>query len=144
MPSLTGTVVAAPQALQVMLEMAQGKHSSTAPKGKHRLNSSLTPSNIIVVDESNWEPPVHTITATEGKGIPALVEEIHRHAKFLQDSQLWQQKEAARLRRDLEALIRDMLVRKWQQELDENKYESVLTDVIQRKFSPIEALDLLL
>lgn len=132
------------RALQVMLEMAQGKHGSAGIKGKHNINSSIKPSHINEIDKLDWKPPVHTVTATEGKGIPALVEEIDRHAKYLWNSQLWQQKEAARLRRDLEALARDLLVRKWQQELDANKFESVLNDVIQRKFSPIEAVEMLL
>jgi len=132
------------RALQVMLEMAQGKHGSDGIKSKHKLNSNLKPSATNQTDDINWKPPIQTVTATEGKGIPALVAEIDRHKKFLQDSQLWQQKEAARLQRDLEALIRDLLVRKWEQELDENKFESVLADVIKRKISPIEAVDLLL
>jgi len=130
------------RALQVMLGMAQG--GNRAFRGKHILDSNQLPSTAEQPDEVAWEPPVHLITATEGKGIPDLVESLHRHAEYLRSSQLWQKKEALRLRRDLEALIRDMLVRQWRQELDENKFETVLMDVIQRKFSPIEAAELLL
>lgn len=132
------------RALQVMLEMAQGKNRPRALKGKHILDSNLTPSKPKEDAEAAWEPPVHTVTATEGKGIPALVADIHHHAEYLHTSNLWQQKEAVRLRRDLEALIRDVLVRKWRQELDKNQFESILTDVIQRKYSPIEAVESLL
>lgn len=132
------------RALQVMLEMAQGKNSSRAQRGKHLLDSKLTPSPPDEESDISWEPTIHTITATEGKGISALVEDIHRHADYLRTGKLWQQKEAARLRRDLEALIKDTLVSEWRKDLNEKLFENILADVVQRKYSPIEAVESLL
>jgi LAO/AO transport system kinase len=132
------------RALRVMLEMSQGKGDLPPVKGKHRLNSNTAPASATQPATDSWFPPMHTITATDGKGVDALVEDIHRHADYLRSSKLWQQKEATRLRRDLEALIQDTLVHQWRRELDEQHFESVLSDVLQRKYSPIEALDILL
>jgi LAO/AO transport system kinase len=130
------------RALQAMLEMAQG--GNRAIRGKHTLISDTTPATPETPDQEGWDPPVHLITATEGTGIPALVEAIHRHAEHLRASQLWQQKEAHRLRRDLEALVRDKLVYQWHQKLDQDLFETVIANVVQRKLSPIEAVELLL
>lgn len=132
------------RALRVMLEMAQNQSRGLISTGKHRIDSNtpLAPHQERV--DPAWQPPIHTITATEGKGINPLVEDIHQHAAFLRSSGLWQQKEVARFRRDLEALIRDMLERRWREKLDTGQFESVLQDVIQRKYSPIEAVESLL
>jgi len=132
------------RALRVMLEMAQGKSGLPSIKGKHIRNSNTASAAATQPATDTWLPPMHTITATEGKGVQELVADIQRHADYLRSSKLWQQKEATRLRRDLEALIRDTLVHKWRLELDEQHFESVLSDVIQRKYSPIEALEILL
>jgi len=132
------------RALRVMLEMTQGKHNSGTAKAHHKVTLQPDSSKTNQPDSVSWKTPILPVISTEGKGINTLVDEIQNHAKFLKDNQLWQQKEAARLRKDLEALIRHKLVRKWQQTLDENKFDSVFADVIERKCSPIEAVDLLL
>ncbi|MBW6466378.1 MAG: methylmalonyl Co-A mutase-associated GTPase MeaB [Brevefilum sp.] len=132
------------RALRVMLEMAQGKNGLRSAKGKHAFNSKQASGSSTQPAAEAWLPPMHTITATEGKGIDALVADIQRHADYLHSSNLWQQKEATRLRRDLEALIRDTLVHKWRMELDQQQFESVLSDLLQRKYSPIEALETLM
>ena len=132
------------RALRVMLEMAHGKSDLPSVKGKHIRNSNMASASATQPATDTWIPTMHIITATEGKGVDALVDDIQRHADYLRSSKLWQQKEATRLRRDLEALIRDTLVHKWRRELDEQHFESILSDVIQRKYSPIEALEILL
>jgi LAO/AO transport system kinase len=132
------------RALRVMLEMSQGKSGLPSLKGKHIRIANMPLTSTTQPEIDTWLPPIHTITATEGKGIDALVKDIHRHADYLRSSKLWQKKEANRLRRDLEALIGDTLVHKWRRELNEQQFESVLSDVLQRKYSPIEALDKLL
>jgi LAO/AO transport system kinase len=130
------------RALRVMLEMAQSQTSG--PQGKHISKDPCVPSTSAKPATAAWDPPVHTIVATEGKGVQAVIEDIQRHARYLKGSGLWRQKEATRLRRDLEALIRDTLVNQWQQRRDQDQFEQVLADVIQRKYSPVEAVEKLL
>lgn len=132
------------RALRVMLEMAQGNNAVHINKGKHAADSFQARSEGADTLQAAWTPTIHATTATDGTGVLPLIDDIRRHANFLKSSGYWQQKEAARLRRDVEALIRDTLVHQWRQELDEDQFTMVLTDVIQRKYSPIEAVEKLL
>jgi len=129
------------RALKVMLEMAQGRNSSSSVASKHRQQTNQVTSVHEKPADAAWTPPVHATTATEGKGILPLIEDIHQHAHYLKSSGGWQQKEAARLKRDMEALIRDTLVNQWRQTLNEEEFAAILTEVLQRKYSPIEAVE---
>lgn len=130
------------RALRVMLEMAQGQAGIS--KGKHLTQESQSSVPSANAAEPAWVPPVHTVTATEGKGIPLILEDIERHKQYLKQTGLWQHKETARLRRDLETLIKDTLVSRWRKALDQQHFSSILEDVINRKYSPIEAVEKLL
>lgn len=131
--------------LTVMLQMARRDRSMPAA-GKH-LSRSYD-EKIIQTHESedklNWETPIRMVTATEGEGIDILVEDIRRHRDYLKKFDLWKEKEDYRLEKDLEALIKDKLMEDWQKSINKEKYRQVLSEITQRKCSPIEALDLLL
>lgn len=133
------------RALRVMLEMAHGRQNSSATKGKHVLNTMPAGDPYPKTDHNDeWLRPLRSTVAAEGVGIDLLAANIYEHKNYLHKSGLWQEKEANRLRRDLEALIQDKLIKSWEQELDQNRFESVLADVIHRKYSPIKAIDLLM
>lgn len=131
------------RALKIMLEMSRGGMTAA---GKHLMRSLADKKvNTNQTDEKiGWETPIRLVTAIEGSGIDTLVDDIRRHKTYLVSSDLWKVKEAYRLEKDLEALIKDKLVDQWQENLDEEKYQALLAEIIQRKRSPIEALDLLL
>ncbi len=133
------------RALKVMLQMAHGGGSLPAA-GKHLRRSLIEKdSSTNQYEEKNlWETPIRLVTATEGEGIETLVEDIHQHRDYLKQNELWEVKEAYRLEKDLEALIKDKLVENWKNSIDKAVYDKVLSEIIQRKRSPIEALDLLL
>ncbi len=129
-------------ALKAMLTMTQGGNSRNA--GKHMRREAIQKKETTHKrEEQAWRPPVQLVTATEGKGINALIENIGKHKAYLQETGLWEVKEARRLRRDLEALIRESLIQRWQEKLDQNKFDEVLEEVIHRKLSPTEAVKLL-
>ncbi len=132
------------RALRVMLEMAQGKSGAFDIKGKHGLDALLPTIKEKQKPQPGWIPPIHTTIATEGQGIAPLIEDILRHGEHLAHTGEWQQKEAARLRRDIQALIRNTLLDQWWQKQDENQFEEILADVLQRKYSPLEAVERLL
>ncbi|HOE70826.1 MAG TPA: methylmalonyl Co-A mutase-associated GTPase MeaB [Brevefilum sp.] len=132
------------RALRVMLEMAQRKHDTHAVAGKHLLGATPTPTSERQQPQSGWLPTIHSTTAIDGKGIAPLIDDVQRHRQYLTQSGEWQQKEASRLRRDVHALIRDALLTRWWKKLDENQFAQILDDVIQRKYSPIEAVEKLL
>jgi putative protein kinase ArgK-like GTPase of G3E family len=86
---------------------------------------------------------VQAVVATEGIGISELVDAVKAHRDHLRQSGLWQVKEAQRLEKDLQALIRDRLMTNWQESIPSERYTQVLDDLTQHKLSPMEALQLL-
>lgn len=131
------------RALQAMLDMAHGG-GSLSSAGKHLLRGAAGTKTIDNQPEYRWEPPIHLVTATNGDGINQLAADIKRHRTYLQETGLWQVKEENRLRRDLDALIKDMLLLQWQQKIDKARFDAVLSDVIARKRTPIEAAETLI
>jgi LAO/AO transport system kinase len=133
------------RALKIMLEMSRGSGSMPVA-GKHRMQKPVKKieKSHEAAENNGWETPIRMVTATEGKGISTLIRDIQGHRKYLNRTGLWHTKEAFRLEKDLEALVKDKLLRNWQENLDESKYQEVLSQILQRKRSPIEALDLLL
>jgi len=129
-------------ALRAMLDMAHG--GSLPVAGKHMRQNAKLPQTESHTVSDEWRPPVQLVTATKGKGVPQLVEEITHHRKYLLESGLWQVKEAHRLRRDLETLIRESLMDQWQKKVDVSKFESIMKDILDRKYAPIDAVKLLL
>lgn len=129
------------RALGAMLEMAGGR-GSRPTAGKHRMvvdnQAEETPASL------GWQPPLLQVTATEGKGVAELVQSIKDHRVYLKESGIWRLKESHRLQRDLEALIKDKLVQKWRDSLDEGQFNQMLQKVIQRECPPIEAAEMLL
>lgn len=131
------------RALQVMLSMAHGQPELQVA-GKHMRKSNQATIETSKLEQKTWEPPVLLTTASEGKGINELITKINQHKGYLKETGLWQVKEADRLHKDLEALIRDALLQQWRQGLDEVAFNAILADVIRRKYTPLEAMDLLL
>ncbi len=131
------------RALQAMLDMAHGG-GSLSSAGKHLLKGADGAKTIDKKPEYRWKPPIHLVTATNGEGINQLVADIKHHRTYLQETGLWQVKEENRLRRDLDALIKDMLLLQWQHKIDKARFDAVLSDVIARIRTPIEAAEALI
>ena len=91
-----------------------------------------------------WIPPIQKTVALESKGIVELAESIGRHVNHLRQSGDWAVRERARLEVELEALIRETLVNRFHEDVSQEKYDETLENVIQRKFSPWEAVKMLL
>lgn len=91
-----------------------------------------------------WIPPIQKTVSTEGKGIPELVAAIARHVEHLRSSGDWTLRERTRLEVELEALIRDVLMTRFHEDVPASQYEDVLEKVVQRNISPWEAVRMLL
>lgn len=93
---------------------------------------------------SHWIPPIRKTIATDGEGIPGLVEEINRHAAYLRESGDWTARERSRLGSELDTLLQETLVARFRQQVPDSRYEDVLDRVFQRELAPWEAVKLLL
>jgi len=131
------------RALKMMLEMTFG-NGMLPVAGKHRLRSNSHETQKETIQKPGWKPPVQLTIATEGTGIQELVTHIFDHKTYLTNSGLWYEKEAHRLRQDLHSLIRDTLVRRWREDLNQEKFDSIMEEVLNRKLTPQEAVDVLI
>ncbi len=93
---------------------------------------------------SSWIPPILKTVATEGEGISELADEIARHAGYLRESGDWAARERSRLGSELDALLRETLVRRFREQVSKSRYEDVLDKVFQRELAPWEAVKMLL
>ena len=131
----------AARALSAMLAMAQSG-GSLPLAGKH-LRQSQSNSDQKATEIQGWQTPVQSVIATQGQGIADLVNAIKAHRDYLRQTGLWQVKEAQRLEKDLQALIQDKLLQDWQESVDPDRYAQILDDLLERKLSPLAAMQLL-
>jgi LAO/AO transport system kinase len=90
-----------------------------------------------------WAPPIVRTVATEGKGIEDLANAIGQHYAYLQRSGELAQRERARLQSELDWLLRETLVARWQARVPRVEYLCTLERLVQRDLSPWEAADIL-
>ena len=91
-----------------------------------------------------WIAPIQRTVATEGTGIPELVEAIARHAAHLRATGDWQARERARIESELEIHIQETLMSRFRQDVPNERYQAVLSRLIERQISPWEAVSALL
>jgi LAO/AO transport system kinase len=96
------------------------------------------------VDTNLWIPPVIKTVATEGKGMDLLAEAVAKHAGHLRESGDWSARDRARLGSELEALLREALMDRFLENIQQESYEEIIEKVVNRNISPYEAVKLLL
>ncbi|HKY54924.1 MAG TPA: methylmalonyl Co-A mutase-associated GTPase MeaB [Anaerolineales bacterium] len=87
-----------------------------------------------------WLPPITKTVAIEGKGIAELAESIAKHVAHLRQSGEWAARDRARLGSELEALIRNELLRQFLETIPQEKYDEMVGKVLDRSVSPYEAV----
>lgn len=91
-----------------------------------------------------WIPPIHKTISTEGKGITELADSIAKHVVHLRQSGDWTARDRARLGSEMEALLRESLMNRFMESIQQENYEKVVQQVLQRQLSPYEAVNSLL
>ena len=94
-------------------------------------------------DEPVWVPPIQRTVATEGEGVPALEQLIADHQAHLERTGDLVRRERARLQAELDSLLLETLVERWQALTGEGVYQRVLNAVVTRELSPWRAAELL-
>ncbi|HVF26422.1 MAG TPA: methylmalonyl Co-A mutase-associated GTPase MeaB [Anaerolineales bacterium] len=90
--------------------------------------------------EALWIPPINKTVSTEGKGITKLAESIARHAAHLRQSGDWAARDRARLRSELDVLLREELMDRFLENFEQTKYDEVIEKIFNRDLSPYEAV----
>jgi GTPase len=91
-----------------------------------------------------WQPPVLSTVAMDGRGIPELAAAIARHREFLQQSGDWHVRERFLLQTELETILHAALVSRWRAGISDEQYHQILTDLVERRISPYQAVERLL
>ena len=91
-----------------------------------------------------WIPPIQRTIATEGTGVADLIGEIERHYQYLKETGELGQREQARLKSELDILLRERLVKRWREQVTETRYGQAVEKLVRREISPWQAVDYLI
>jgi LAO/AO transport system kinase len=116
------------RALRMMLEMAR-------PEQMALVNSNMDRTNI-----ETWHTVVHETVATRGQGVLELANSIIAHREHLRRSGEFQHRERARLKNELDDLLKSALVAHWRHQLPPGKFEIVFERLCTRSISPYAAV----
>ncbi len=128
------------KALRSMLELARPGQRVMRHHGRlEQVDVALQPAS-----ETTWIPPIQRTVATEGKGIEELIGHITAHGEHLRRSGEWAVRERARLKSEVEALLREALMSRFRAAVPQAEFESLLQQVQERRLSPWEAVQSLI
>jgi LAO/AO transport system kinase len=91
-----------------------------------------------------WQVPILRTAANSGSGIPELVDAIACHRQYLSRSGEWDRRTEARIQTELEALLQDVLVTRFRSVISEKQYQQTLSELMLRKISPHQAIQMLI
>jgi len=127
------------RSLRGMLELAHPVQRVFQHHGKN-----ITIPETIQSQAPLWIPPIQKTVATEGRGIPELVEAIRQHAAYLRESGNWTARDRTRIQSELDTMIQETLVSEFRAKVSDTRYNEVLKQVLKRSLSPWEAVKILL
>jgi LAO/AO transport system kinase len=129
------------RALKSMLDLA---HPVAKVFQHHGQSMKVEAPVSTATDVQMWIPPIVRTVATEGTGLPKLVESIQAHAEHLRQSGEWVTRERARLDAEFDLSIQEALVARFRANVPEPKLDEILKSIQNRKISPREAVNVLL
>jgi LAO/AO transport system kinase len=91
-----------------------------------------------------WCPPILETVATSGSGVAELVDAIETHATYADEAECVRLRERARVRDELEGILRDELLARSLDRLGEALVQEAVDRVHRRELDPYTAADQLL
>jgi LAO/AO transport system kinase len=128
------------RALRAMLDLGHPTRSLAAKHGA----ALAPPPGAPAPDEPLWIPEVIRAIATESSGIPELVAAIERHVAYLDGTGERRRRDRQRLQAELDLLLREGLVARWQAAPAAARYPQLIDALIERRLSPFQAVEQLL
>lgn len=129
------------RALRTMLQLA---HPAKRIFRHHGKPIEVEQPDPVSEDEPLWVTPIQRTVATDGTGIPGLVEHIANHRAYLKETGDLGLRERARLAAELDHRLQTSLVARWREGSAAGLYEKVLDKLVTRKISPQDAVKQLL
>ncbi len=91
-----------------------------------------------------WTPPIVRTSAEKGEGIDDLVAAIEKHARWARESGEAERRDAGAARSEVEALLRETLVRRLRQRVGGERLDDAVRSVARRERDPYSAVEELL
>jgi LAO/AO transport system kinase len=135
----------AERALKSMLDLAHPvkkvfvHHGTPLSSGHPSIFDSANGGN-----EGGWIPPIRRTVATDGAGLPELIESIQGHAEHLRQSGDWARRERARLSAEFDLFVQETLLKRFRASVPNEVLTQTLDLIQQRAISPREAVNQLL
>jgi LAO/AO transport system kinase len=93
---------------------------------------------------TEWRPPVVKTSATTGEGIDELMAAVAKHRDWATQCGEAERRAADALRAEIQALMRERVLRELAQRIDTETMERVLSRVVGKQLDPYDAVDVLL
>jgi LAO/AO transport system kinase len=87
-------------------------------------------------ETAGWKPPILQTVATEGRGAEELATAIEQHRDYLLSSGVMHTRERQRLRHELTARLRDLLLDKLVTRLGDGHFEMAVEKMLARELDP--------
>jgi LAO/AO transport system kinase len=127
------------RALKTMLDLAHPTQKIFKHHGQY-----MSVSVDVDHDAALWIPPIQRTVATEGKGLPELLDALEKHRAHLKATGDWERRERARLEAELETLIQETLMARFRTTVSAAQLDEALDKLYRRKLSPHETVAQLL
>ena len=125
------------KALQMMQRLGNNDNRQAVHHG-HLLSAG---GERVPDDGDGWEPPILQTISITGEGIPEVVEAIESHRAYLHASGRYREREAARVEREFDLLLREALLKDLLDRIPAGRLDSTLARVVSREVDPFAAVD---
>lgn len=93
---------------------------------------------------NDWRTPVVKTTASSGAGIEDLMGAVQRHREWATKGGEAQRRDADAMRSEIQALLRERVLRDLANRVDSQSLENVVSQVVAKQLDPYSAVDVLL
>jgi len=129
------------RALRSMLDLA---HPVPKTFQHHGQALAVPVSNPRTQNTALWIAPIVRTVATDGSGLPELLEKIQAHANHLMNTGGWLIRERARLTAEFDMFVQKLLVERFRARVPDESIEDVIDSIQMRMISPREGANVLL
>jgi LAO/AO transport system kinase len=114
-------------------------HAEMALRMMQELGRTVSPDSNTA--ENDWQPPIIKTVATEGMGIGEVVTAVGDHSSHLHSTHLFEKRERARLRRELESILQHEVLDRMRSRIASDQQEHLLDMIVERKLDPYSAAE---
>jgi len=112
--------------------------------GADRLAADLRTMLQLAEQRTEWPTPIHQTVATDGTGVPALVDRVAEHRAYLERSGSWRERRADSARRQVRAIVEDRVLARLQSVTASREWSDRFAAIAAREQDPYSVAEELL